>query len=76
MTGAYVYTPAIWPPLAGAIFVVAVSLYAWRRRSLLGALPFAIASLLGSLVLLSVPPEAAAVAAATKIEWYKVQVIW
>jgi signal transduction histidine kinase len=76
MAGAYVYTPAIWPPLAGAIFVVALGLYSWRRRSVPGALPLAAYALFGSLVLLSMVAEAAAVAAATKIVWYKVQVIW
>jgi hypothetical protein len=73
MTGAYVYTPAIWAPLAGAIFMAVLGLHAWRRRSVPGALPFAIASVLGSLLLLSVPPEAAASAATTKTAWYKVQ---
>jgi signal transduction histidine kinase len=76
MTGAYAYTPAIWPPLAGAIFVAALGFYGWRRRSVPGALWFAIASLFAALVLLAMAPEAAAVAAATKIAWYKVQVIW
>jgi signal transduction histidine kinase len=76
MAGAFVYTPDIWPPLAGAIFVAALGLYGWRRRSVPGALAFAIASLFGALVLLAMVPEAAAVAAATKIAWYKVQVLW
>ena len=76
MAGAYVYTPAIWPPLAGAIFVAALGLYSWRRRSVPGALLLAAYALFGSLVLLSMVPEAAAVPAATKIAWYKVQVIW
>jgi PAS domain S-box-containing protein len=76
VAGAYVYTPAILPPLAGAIFVAVLGLYAWRRRSVPGALAFAIASLLAVLVLLAMVPEAAAVAASTKIAWYKVQVIW
>jgi signal transduction histidine kinase len=76
MTGAYVYAPDIWPPLAGAIFLAALGLYGWRRRSVPGALPFAIASLFGTLVLLAMVPEAAAVQPGTKIAWYKIQVIW
>ena len=32
MTGAYAYTPAIWPPLAAAIFLAILGLYSWRRR--------------------------------------------
>jgi signal transduction histidine kinase len=76
MAGAYVYTPDIWPPLAAAIFLVALSLYGWRRRSVPGALPFSIASLFAALVLLAMVPEVAAVAAPSKIAWYKIQVIW
>jgi signal transduction histidine kinase len=76
MTGAYVYTPAIWPPLAAASFLAALGLYCWRRRSMPGALPLAASSLLAALVLLAMVPEVAAVDAATKIAWYKLQVIW
>jgi hypothetical protein len=32
MTGAYAYTPEIWPPLAAAVFVAALGLYSWRHR--------------------------------------------
>jgi LPXTG-motif cell wall-anchored protein len=76
MTEAYVYTPAIWLPLAGAVFVAALGLYSWRRRDVPGALPLAAHALFGTLVLLAMVPEAAAVAAATKIAWYNIQVIW
>jgi signal transduction histidine kinase len=75
MAGAYAYTSAIWPPLVGAIFVAALGCYGWRRRSVPGAMAFAMASLFAALVLLAMVLEAAAVAAATKIAWYKVQVI-
>jgi signal transduction histidine kinase len=76
MTGAYVYTPSIWPPLVGAIFLAAMSLYCWRRRGVPGALPLAANALSGALVLLSLAFGAAAVAPATKIAWYKLQAIW
>ena len=33
MTGAYAYTPDIWPPLVAAVFLAAIGLYAWRRRA-------------------------------------------
>ena len=67
MTGAYVYTPAIWPPLAGAIFLVALGLYNWRRRDVRAARLLALNSLFGVLWLLGLALEAAAVAPATKI---------
>jgi LPXTG-motif cell wall-anchored protein len=69
MTRAYVYTPAIWPPLAGAIVLAALGLYTWRRRSVPGALPLGANALFGALVLLALVFEAAAVATASKIEW-------
>ena len=67
MTGAYVYTPDIWLPLVGAIFLAAIGLYCWRRRSVPGALPLLAVSLFGALWLLGIALEAAAVAPATKI---------
>ena len=46
MTGAYVYAPDIGPPLAAAIFVTALGLYIWRRRSAPAVKPFIAISLL------------------------------
>jgi PAS domain S-box-containing protein len=76
MTGAYVYTPAIWPPLAAALFLAAIGLHCWRRRSAPAALPLLAVSLFGVLWLLGIALEAAAVADATKIAWFKFQSIW
>jgi signal transduction histidine kinase len=76
MTGAYVYTPEIWPPLAAAAFLAGLALYCWRRRSVPAARPLAANCLLAALALLTMAPEAAAVAPATKIAWYKMQVVW
>jgi PAS domain S-box-containing protein len=76
MAGAYAYTIAIWPPLVGAFLLGALGLHGWRRRSVPGALPFAIASLFGALVLLAMVPAAAAVQPGVKIAWYKIQAIW
>jgi signal transduction histidine kinase len=53
-----------------------MALYCWRRRSVPGALPLAAGSLCLALVLLATVPEVAATSAATKITWYRVQVIW
>ncbi len=76
MTGAYVYTFAIWPPLIAAIFLTALSLYSWRRRSIHAALPLAISLLFATLWLLGIALEVAAVAPAIKIAWHKFQAAW
>ena len=76
MTGVYAYTPAIWPPLAGVIFLAAIGLYCWRRRSVPAALPLLAVSLFGALLLLGIALEAAAVAPATKIAWFRFQGVW
>jgi PAS domain S-box-containing protein len=76
MTGAYAYTPDIWLPLLGAIFLAGMGLYCWRRRSVPAALPLLAVVLFGALWLLGMALEAAAVAPATKIAWFKFQAIW
>jgi signal transduction histidine kinase len=73
MTGAYVYTPEIWPPLAAAVFVAALGLYGWRHRDVPAGKPFIAISLFASLWLLGIALETAAAAPATKIVWYKFQ---
>ena len=76
MTGVYAYTPAIWPPLAGVIFLAAIGLYCWRRRNVPATLPLLAVSLFGVLLLLGIALEAAAVAPATKIAWFRFQGVW
>jgi PAS domain S-box-containing protein len=76
MANAYTYTPAIWPPLAGVIFLAAIGLYCWRRRSVPAALPLLAVSLFSTLFLLGIVLEAAAVAPATKIAWFRFQSVW
>jgi PAS domain S-box-containing protein len=76
MTGAYVYTPGIWLPLAGVVFMAAIGFYCWRRRSVPAALPLVAVSLFGGLWLLGIALEVAAVAPATKIAWFKFQALW
>ena len=75
MTGAYAYTPDIWPPLVAAIFLAAIGLYAWRRRAVPGGKPFVAMSAVSILLLLGIAFEAAAVAPATKIAWYEFQFV-
>jgi PAS domain S-box-containing protein/LPXTG-motif cell wall-anchored protein len=71
MTGAYVYTPAIWPPLLGALLLAATGLYSWRRRRVPGALPLCVGALLGAAMLVGMAFEVAAVSPSAKIGWYK-----
>ncbi len=76
MNGVYAYTPAIWQPLMAAVFLAALSLYSWRRRSTHAALPLAIGLLFATLWLLGIALEVATVAPATKIAWHKFQAAW
>ena len=76
MAGAYAYTPAIWPPLATALILAAIGVYSWRRRAVPAALPLVGVSLFGALWVLGIALEAAAVAPATKIAWFKFQSLW
>jgi len=73
---AYVLTPAILPPLVGAVFLAILSLYSWRRRSVPAALPLSAGSLFGALWLLGIVFEVAAIAPVHKIAWHKFQAAW
>ena len=75
MAGAYVYTPAIWLPLAAAVFMVAVGLYAWHHRDVPGGKPFVAMSAITIPILLSIAFEAAAVAPETRLAHQKLQFI-
>ena len=75
MTGAYAYTPAIWPPLVAIPLLAAIGIYAWRRRDVPGGKPFVAMSALSILILLGIALEAAALATATKLTWYKFQFV-
>ena len=73
MAGTYAYTPAIWPPLLGAMFLAAMGLFALQRRDAPAVKPFLAISLFAGLMLLGIAFETAAVTSATKIAWYKFQ---
>jgi len=76
MTGPYQYTPAIWPSVLTVLLLVALSVYAWRRRSVPGALPFAIAGLFDALWMAGYTLVIAATDAAGKIFWLKFGGVW
>jgi PAS domain S-box-containing protein len=76
MTVAYAYTPAIWPPLAGALFMAILSLYSWRHRGVPGARPLAISYLFGFLWLMGTAGQVAAADLQSKSAWYAFQALW
>jgi PAS domain S-box-containing protein len=75
MSMSYAYTPHIWPSVFTALLLIALAFYCMRRRSVPGALPFAIGSLFGALWVAGSIMEAAAVDMETKIFWFKVQAV-
>jgi signal transduction histidine kinase len=76
MSWNYAYTPHIWPPFFTVFLLLALAIYSWRRRSVPGALPFAIGCLLTLPVASSIVMGYAAVDGAAKIFWFKSQAGW
>ena len=76
MDSHYAYTPYIWPMLAPAVFTAALVIFVWRRRSVPGALPLALAMLFTIPWAVGAALEVAAVDVSTKIFWVKFQAIW
>ena len=73
MNGVYAYSPDIWLPVAAAFFVATLGAYTWQRRDVPAGKPFVAASAFGSLLLLSIALETAAVFPALKTTWYQWQ---
>jgi len=76
MTWKFAYTPLIWPSILTAFMMIVLSIYAWRRRSVPGALPFAVASLFAALWIAGSALQIAAIDIPTKIFWFKLQGVW
>ncbi|PWB50197.1 MAG: hypothetical protein C3F13_17165 [Anaerolineales bacterium] len=76
MTMNYAYTPKIWPAFFTVLLLIALAFYSGRRRSVPGALPFAIGSLFGALWAAGALMEIAALNLPTKIAWFKFQAAW
>jgi PAS domain-containing protein len=74
MTWNYAYTPQIWPPVLTALFLVVLAIYAWRRRTMPGALPFMISCLFAALWMAGSVMEYLALDGTTKFFWVKFQV--
>lgn len=71
MNWQYAYTPYIWPMLASAVLCMILASYAWHRRSLPGALPFAVMLYFVMLWSLGATLQMTAVDVGTKIFWFK-----
>jgi signal transduction histidine kinase len=76
MSSHYHYTPYIWPTLVAAGLSVPLGAYAWRRRSVPGALPFAVMCLFGFPWMLGSALELAAADLPATIFWVKFQSVW
>ncbi len=76
MNWPYTYTFSIWLSASTIIFLIALFVYAWRRRSVPGALPFTVACVLAALWATGSMIENAAVDLETKIFWIKFQSFW
>ena len=73
MNGLYSYTNSIWPSFFTVLLLIALGIFTWRRRSVPGALPFAIGCLFAALWAAGSVMEAASVEFQTKIFWFKFQ---
>ena len=70
------YTPYAWPAIASAAFTAALAGYAWRHRSVAGALPLVGLMVCGGLWALGSALEMASTDLAAKIFWAKFQAVW
>ena len=72
----YAYTPQIWPSASTVFFLLLLTAYSVRRRSVPGAIPLMIACLFATLWATGSVMEYAAVDLDTKIFWIKFQAAW
>jgi len=68
--------PQIWPSVFTVILLIALAVYAWRRRNLPGALWLVIYCLLGLTFLAAKVMEFLALDFETKIFWFNVEYPW
>jgi signal transduction histidine kinase len=72
----YAYSPDTWLPVATTSLLILLAIYAWRRREVPGALPFAVGSLFGAIWAVGSFMEIAAVDLPTKFFWVRFQAAW
>jgi PAS domain S-box-containing protein len=71
MSESYAYTPSIWPTAIMILFLIVMTVYARRRRSVPGAVPFMVACLFSVLAASSLLMTNLAVDPDTKIFWFR-----
>ena len=76
MHGPYAYTPAIWPPILTALFLLALAVYGWRRRHVPGATPFVVSCLFTAAWALAFALQYAAIPEATRAFWLRFGAMW
>jgi signal transduction histidine kinase len=76
MTASYAYTPAIWPLLLTAGLLAVLAVFAWHRRAVPGARPFAAACLFALIWVAGAAAESLALDPAAKLGWFKFQAVW
>lgn len=67
----YEYTPYLWPFFASAVFLAAMGIYAYRNRTVPGAVPFIILLSGIMLLVLSSALRQAGIGNETRIFWFK-----
>jgi signal transduction histidine kinase len=72
----YAYTPRILPSIFTLLLLIALAIYAWRRRNVAGVVPFTIGCLLAVPWVAGSVLEFSAINVATKIFWVKFQSVW
>ncbi len=70
------YSPSIWPVLASMLFISALVVFCWRRRSVPGAVSLAVAMALFLPWTIGELLELTAVDTATALFWHKFQALW
>lgn len=68
-----VFSTGVWPLLLTILLMASLLIYSWRRRSVPGARPFAVAALFGTLYIIGYLFQVLAVDPEAKVFWLKFQ---
>lgn len=76
MQGPYVISPYLWPIIAAASLLLALTVAGLRRRAKAGAVPYAMAAFFSAMLMIGAAFELSAVAVADKFFWVTFQTLW